>query len=293
MKKRANWIAAYTLSGIALLTSSPSHATDFSAIFAMQQSLAATVSPYQYADLAAPAERATLIADARIRSATKMNKAFAGADGKMVQRLYVEAEINSLIRGNQALAKRVSYMVDIPLDSRGKLPKLKKQRVLIFAKPVEGKPGVLQLVAPNAQLIWDSSADATVRSVTTELLNTNAPPAISGVESAFHAAGTLEGEGDTQIFLGTRTGDPASLAIVTRPGLEPRWSVAFGEVVGESAQVPQKDTLAWYRLACGLPESIPISAFEGNHEDRSREIMRDYAFVRQQLGPCPRALPAL
>lgn len=289
----AKMTGAVTLGIVPTIAMMPARAAEFQAVPPIQQSVSLPPSPYHYADLASRAERASFIADARIRSATKMNKPFAGADGKMVQRLYVEAEINALIRGNQASAKRVAYVADVPLDSRGKLPKLKKQRVIIFAKPVQGKPGVLQLIAPNAQLMWDAAADATVRRATAELLNTNAPPAITRIESAFHAAGTLEGEGDTQIFLGTNTGDPASLAIVTRPNVRPRWSVAFGEVVGESAQIPQKDTLAWYRLACGLPDTIPMSAFEGNHEDRSREIMRDYAFVRQQLGPCNRALPVI
>lgn len=291
MNKRANIIAAIAATAVMTSAATTAQAADFQALALLQQSVSLAPSPYQYADIAARAERASIIADARIRSATKMNKPFANADGKMVQRHYVEAEVNNLIRGNQALAKRIAYVADVPLDSRGKLPKLKKQRVLIFAKAVDGKPGVLQLVAPNAQLIWDSAADATVRRVTAELLNTNAPPAIARIDSAFHAAGTLEGEGDTQIFLGTSNGQPASLAIVTRPGIAPRWSVAFGEVVGESAEVPQKDTLAWYRLACGLPPAIPASAFEGNHEDRSREIMRDYDFVRNQLGACTRSLP--
>lgn len=293
MKITTNIAATLFIAGSSAIPVTYAGAADFLALAQASQSISVATSPYHYADLASRAERASIIADARIRSATKMDKPFVDADGKSVQRVYVEAEIDALIRGNQASAKRVAYVADVPLDSRGKFPKLKKQRVIIFAKPVAGKPGVLQLIAPNAQLMWDAASEATVRRVTAELLNTNAPPAITRIESAFHAAGTLEGEGDTQIFLGTSTGDPASLAIVTRPNIEPRWSVAFGEVVGESAQMPQKDTLAWYRLACGLPDTIPISAFEGNHEDRSREIMRDYAFVRQQLGPCNRALPVI
>ncbi len=286
-------MAAGMVSTMIITIAPPAHATVFQALFSLQQTITSAISPYHYADLAARAERATLIADVRVRKVTKMDKPFVDADGKSVQRLYVEAEINNLIRGNQALAKRVSYAADVPLDSRGKLPKIQKQRMLIFAKPVEGRPGILQLIAPNAQLPWDSATDARVRTITAELLNTNAPPAIARVESAFHAAGTLEGEGDTQIFLATNTGDPASLSIVTRPGLPPKWSVAFGEVVGESAQIPKKNSLAWYRLACGLSENIPASAYEGNHEDRRAEITRDYNFVRSQIGSCERTLPPL
>ena len=286
-------MAAGMVSTMIIAIAPPAHATVFQALFSLQQTITSASSPYHYADIAARAERATLIADVRVRKVTKMDKPFVDTSGKSVQRLYVEAEINNLIRGNQAIAKRVSYVADIPLDSRGKLPNLKKQRMLIFAKPVEGRPGILQLIAPNAQLPWDNATDARVRTITAEFLNTNAPPAIARIESAFHAAGTLEGEGDTQIFLATNTGDPASLSIITRPGLPPQWSVAFGEVVGESAQTPKKNSLAWYRLACGLPENIPASAYEGNHEDRRAEITRDYNFVRNQIGACERTLPPL
>ena len=270
-----------------------SHASNSTFFVTLQQSTSVSTSPYTYADLAARAERATVIADAKIKSVTKMEKPFAGIHGTQVQRLYVEAEITNLIRSNQAAAKQIGYLVDVPLDSRGKLPKLKKQRVIIFAKPVDGKPGILQLVSPNAQIIWDSTSDARVRSIAAELLNTNAPPNVTNIDSAFHAAGTLEGEGDTQIFLGTSNGNPASLSVRTRPGVEPTWAVAFGEVVSESSQVPEKESLAWYRLACGLPESIPPTAYEGNHEDRRIEIQRDYNFVKTQLGPCTRNLPTI
>lgn len=283
-----------SICGMILATAgTASYASDSKLFVTLQQSATVGASPYSYADLASRAERASVIADAKIRSVTKMAKPFAGTEGTQVQRLYVEADITNLIRSNQAAAKQIGYLVDVPLDSRGKLPKLKKQRVIIFAKPVEGKPGILQLVSPNAQVIWDSTSDARVRAIAAELLNTNAPPSITNIDSAFHAAGTLEGEGDTQIFLGTSNGNPASLSVRTRPGVEPTWAVAFGEVVSESSQVPEKESLAWYRLACGLPESIPPAAYEGNHEDRRIEIQRDYNFVKTQLGPCTRNLPAI
>ena len=39
-----------------------------------------------------------------------------------------------------------------------------------------------------------------------------APPAITGVANGFHVPGTLPGEGETQLFLNTSTGEPGCAA---------------------------------------------------------------------------------
>ena len=44
------------------------------------------------------------------------------------------------------------HLADVPVDAKGKAPKLRKQRFLVFADPVRGRPGSLQLVDPAAQV---------------------------------------------------------------------------------------------------------------------------------------------
>src|SRR3546814_3318026 len=95
--------------------------------------------------------------------------------------------------GSGPLAARISYLVDLPVDAKGKPPKLKKkQPVLLFASPVAGSSagtnstGSVRLVAPDAQLPWDPATEAQLRAILTELVKPGAPPAITDVANGFH-----------------------------------------------------------------------------------------------------------
>ena len=256
---------------------------------------AAPASPYSYADIADLATIAPMTVHARIFRATPLKAERAPGLKAGQARFYVEADVVGLIRGAGPLAARISYLVDLPLDARGKPPKLKKkQPVLLFARPVEGaapgakNTGSVQLVAPDAQLPWDPATDAQLRAILTELVKPGAPPAITGVANGFHVPGTLPGEGETQLFLDTRTGEPVSLTILTAPDGSRRWAAAFGEIVDGSAAVPARDTLAWYRLACGLPRQLPLSKLAGTAPEDRKKAASDYAVVLGALGECTR-----
>ena len=241
-------------------------------VYAMQTpaALPAAASPYTYADIADLASIAPMAIHAAIRSATPLKPEQAAGVAPGHARLYVEADVLGLIRGAGPLAARIAYLVDLPLAANGKAPKLKKkQPVLLFARPVAGttagsnSTGSVRLVAPDAQLPWDAATDARLRAILTELVQPGAPPAITGIANGFHVPGTLPGEGETQLFLDTKTGEPVSLTILTAADGSRRWAAAFGEIVDGSAAVPKRDTLAWYRLACGLPRALPLSRLAG------------------------------
>lgn len=231
---------------------------------------------------------ADAVLDATIRSASRLKPAEAPGLAAGQARFYVLADVTALIRGAAGLPARVSYLVDLPLDPRGRAPKLKKQRVVLFARPVTGRPGEIQLVTPDAQQPWTPALDALVRKIGQEMVAPDAPPAITGIGNAFHVPGTLPGEGETQVFLTTPDARPVSLSILRRPGERPRWAVALSEIVDEAAGPPARDTLLWYRLACGLPRELPersLAALEARDAGLARE---DYQFVLAQLGPCRR-----
>src|SRR3546814_359854 len=180
-------------------------------------------------------------------------------------------------------------LVDIPLDSRGRTPKLKKQHVLLFARRAGNAPGAIQLVALDAQINWSDQNAAMLRRILTEAVAADPPPRITGIGNAFHVAGSIPGEGETQIFLTTASGQPVSLSVLRRPGQQPRWAVALGEIVDESAATPQRDSLLWYRLACFLPDQMPEMALDPEDARVARE---DYQFVLNGLGPCGRTRQA-
>ncbi len=241
-----------------------------------------------YADLADLVLAAPVIVDATVRSTARIKGEEAARVPPGLIRLYVTADVAALVRGADGLAPRIGYLVDLPLDPRGRPPKLNKARLLLFARVVPGAGDQLQLVAPDAQLPWTAATDATVRAIATEAVSTDAPPEVTGIGNAFHVPGALPGEGETQIFLRTADERPVSLSVLRRPGEEPRWAVALSEIVDESAAPPRAETLLWYRLACGLPSALP-SAATASLEPRDAGIAaEDYRFVLDRLGPCGR-----
>ncbi|MBC3940587.1 hypothetical protein [Sphingomonas albertensis] len=241
-----------------------------------------------YADIADMVLSAPVIADATVRSTAKIKPAEAPNLVPGLVRLYVEVDVTALIRGADGLPPRIGYLLDVAPDSAGRVPKFKKARVLIFARPVPGAVNQVQLIAPDAQLDWTPTADARARKIAKDALASDAPPVITGIGNAFHVAGALPGEGETQIFLTTADQRPVSLSILRRPGEQPRWAVALSEIVDESAAPPAPETLLWYRMACALPQTLPERS-TGSLEAADATIAReDYAYVLAALGPCGR-----
>ena len=240
--------------------------------------------PADYIRLARLADHALMVVDVTVREAMLLKREASAAP-----RLYLSAATNALIRGNETLDRQIAFLAaPSTVEANTSAAKqLRKSRLLLFARPVAGRPGEVQLVAPDAYVMWTPERDATVRAIIGELLGPDATPAITQVTSAFHVPGSVAGEGETQIFLATASGRPASLFVRRSADASVHWGAAFGEVVTQTAEQPRPRTLAWYRLACGLPETLPAAAFADAHEDRRVEVERDYRYVREQLGACP------
>ena len=271
--------AALTLAGFAAFPAQTAP------IMAQNRQELASVGP-RYADTATRVLAAPMIVDAVVREASRLKPEEAPGLRPGYARFYIVADVAALIRGPAGLSPRISYLADVPLDSRGKTPKLKKLRVLLFARPVAGRAAEVQLTTLDGQVPWTPALDAQVRAIAREVVATDAPPEITGVGNAFHVAGSLPGEGETQVFLTTADARPVSLSILRRPGEQPRWAVALGEVVGDGARPPERDTLLWYRLACALPPALPDRSTAAMEPADAAIAREDYAFVIQSLGPC-------
>jgi hypothetical protein len=168
------------------------------------------------------------------------------------------------------------------------VPKLRKQEVILFARPVEGRPNELQLIDPHAQFAYSEAFEARLRPILSDLVAQDAPPRVTGIRDALAVEGTLVGESETQLFLDTENDGPVSVTVVRRPGQTPRWGVSWSEIVDQSARAPQRETLQWYRLACSLPDTLPGNA-NLSRDPRARALAaQDYALVRDALGPCSR-----
>ncbi len=252
---------------------------------------AANAPPGSYADLADLVIAAPVIADATIRSAMKLKGADVVGVAPGTTRFYVEADLAALVRGTGGLPPRIGYLLDVAPDAGGRLPKLKKMRVLLFGRPVPGVANQIQLVAPDAQIGWTPANDSRIRAIAQAIVAQDAPPVITGVGNVFHVPGALPGEGETQVFLTTANGAPVSLTVLRRPGEQPRWAVALSEIVDEAAAPPARDTLLWYRLACALPATLPERSTASLEPGNAGIAREDYGFIIRQLGPCGRMRP--
>ncbi|MFM9937471.1 MAG: hypothetical protein ACKVOL_14895 [Novosphingobium sp.] len=247
---------------------------------------------YAYADLVDLALPAETVLRAQVRKAVRLKPEEAPGLPAGRARLYIEARTTVLLIGPE-LGESVRFLADVPLDARGKVPKLTKTEVLVLARTVAERPDELQLVAPDAMLPLTAGREATLRAILTETASPDAPPAITALREVLHVSGNLAGEGETQLFLATTTGAPVSISVLRRPGQPATWGVSFTEIVDSAARQPLPATLAWYRLACGLPQRVPERTnISGTLADR-RTAAEDYAQVLSDLGPCTRLRGAL
>lgn len=247
--------------------------------------------PLQYADLADLSIRSPVIAHVTIKEAIKIDPKRAPNAPPGTQRYYIEATTNALIRGLGGMPEMIRYVIDMPLDDRGRAPKIKKKPFLVFARNLSTDNGDIQLSAPDAQIAWTAQRDQRVRSIVREIVARDAPPAITGIGHAFHVPGTIIGDGETQVFLETKTGDPVSITILSRQGQDKVWAVSLSEIVDEAAKAPKENTLLWYRLACFLPKSLPEDAISDAVEANVHQARVDYNLVIQDLGNCIRSRP--
>lgn len=285
MSVRMQRLAASFAGACLALLSPQSHAQSIVNQSIVNQGLEVT-----FADLADLADSANLIVHAEIAKMARVQTSNTTSITPGFGRFYIQAKTKALLSGNAPLGESISYLVDLPLDSRGKAPKLKKQNVFLFARPVPGRPSELQLITPTAQQNWTPQADIRLRGILQSLLAPDAPAAVTGVRELLFVPGTLAGQGETQIFLNTKDNSAASITVLHEAGAPPRWGASFSELVANVGQPPARDTIEWYRLACFLPNMPPMRANISTTAREQAQALADYRQVMADLGPCPRTL---
>lgn len=270
------------LVGAALLTTAATQPRE------SQQTAPAAASAWTYADIADLALTAPVTAQVELRRAIPLRSGETVGVPAGYSRFYIEADVIALVRGEPGMPAQVRYLADFPNDARGRpVRPTRRTQWLIFASAVRGRPGELQLLAPDALIPFSPEVAQRAREILRASLEQSAPPVIVGIGRAFHVPGALPGTSETQIFLQTAQNQPVSITVTREAGREPRWFVSLSEFVDAGAAQPQRDTLLWYRLACSLPPQLP-AASTADASEHGAAITADYRVVRQGLGPCQR-----
>jgi hypothetical protein len=242
-----------------------------------------------YADLLDLALASDAVTAVRIKRAERVadKKSPGLAAGR--RRFLVTANVISLIRGARALPARVTYLVDVAPDTKGRFTRLDGGDAILFADRVPGFDSELRLVSPDGQMGATPARLAQVRTALSEAAIANAPGAITSISGAFHLPGPIPGESESQFFMATED-RPMSISVSRTPGTVPRWWISLGEVVDQGLEPPRRDTFLWYRLACFLPPTLPAEAKADSETVLHAALDADYRIVLDGLGPCPRTL---
>lgn len=254
---------------------------------------AATAAPVAdsrltYADLADLTDASGLVIRAQVRKQASVPPERATDLPPGWGRLYLEARATGLLAGRAPIGEAIHYLADVPLDPKGRPPRLKGSTVILFAREVPGRPGEIQLAGRNAQLPADAALEARLQPLLAEFFAADAPPRVTGIRDVLWVPGNLAGESETQMFLSTLGDAPALVSVLRRPGQLPSWGVSWSELVDQASAPPARETIVWYRLACFLPPRLPASAQISRDPLARQGAETDYQYVRAELGPCPR-----
>ncbi|MEO0500109.1 MAG: hypothetical protein AAF205_06065, partial [Pseudomonadota bacterium] len=214
------------------------------------------------ADFADLTLNARTILSARIDKTKRVKEKRAPGLAPGFGRLLVRANVESVVAAPSAVPGRIEYLVDLPLDARGKVPEIEERKVLLFLDR-EHAPGEFVLSHKYGQQMWSVERETVAKRFAAERVD----PAMLALKperilSAFNVPGTLPGESESQIFIETESGNPMSLVILNRPDQEPRYAIATSDIIDASAAPPEAGSLAATLLACDLPETLPDTVLE-------------------------------
>ena len=178
-----------TLAGVAALLTVTIAATPLSAA-----QIPLPAPTYTYADLADLALGSPLVAGVEITKAERLKGELAPGLQPGFARFLISASTKMLLRGADGMPGDITYLSDVPLDAKGRVPTLKKIRVIVLAERVIGRPQEIRLSSPHSQIAWTPEIESRLRSILTESVGGKAPPRVTGITSAFYSPGAIAGE---------------------------------------------------------------------------------------------------
>ena len=234
-----------------------------------------------YADVADLALASPLIVRATITRARPAPARTAGTAPAGRTRMQIMATVSNPLVAPASIGQSLQFLWDVPIGKDGRPQDVRDFEILGFFSP-PAADGATRLVSRRGVQPWDPALADQVRAIVAEN-RSGAVPVITGVSNGFRADGTVPGESESQFFLTSADGRPATLVVQNRPGEVRRILLARGDVIDESAERIRPATLIWYRLACFLPTRLPNAA--GGTDPA---LARDWQDALASLGPCGR-----
>lgn len=235
-----------------------------------------------YAELADRTLGAPVILTGTVDSVDRVDPKRAPDAKPGTRRFLIRLAVSEALKAPGAVPQRVRFLWDTAEEGR---PDLLKRDVIAFLSPSSLED--YRLTRPDGLIADRDEAVGIVRAVLKEARSPDLQRRrVTGVQSATHTAGTVPGEGETQIFLSTAGGDPISLIVLSRPGQPRTLSAAFGDAIDEAASPVKSGTLAWFYLACGLPRTLPDTATADLAPEDVAAARSDYGFALDAVGTC-------
>ncbi len=250
--------------------------------FAHVPAAAAAASPRaSFADLAALGLAAPVVVRATAIRDERLNPRDAAGLAPGMARFLVTATTTTAIAAPGDVPPRLTYLIDRPLDARGKPPKPAVRDVLLFLRPGTDA-GQYALIDAHGEVPWTASAEAAVHNVLADNRR-GTVPVVTGIASAFRVPGAVPGEAESQFFLSTRE---RQAGVARRPDPPGRGAAAVGRARRRHRRC--RGRRCRRRRCCGTASPAPCRAALPPGLGAAADVAGDYRFVRDSLGPCGR-----
>src|SRR3546814_26234 len=99
---------------------------------------------------------APVVAETTSKKAVRLRDKVSPGIPRVHALFLVTAQIMRLVSSTRSMPSNISYLVDVPFDSRGKPPKFKGDRSFLFLKPAGRRPDQFVLTTRHSQIAWTS-----------------------------------------------------------------------------------------------------------------------------------------
>lgn len=248
---------------------------------------AAAATAPTYVETATRTLQSDVIVEAIIRKTSRISAKQAPDLAPGRQRFLVEAEVLRVLAARHPVPQIIRYLWDAEVASGGKAPKIRKRAATLFLREVATSDSMYQLVDRDAQFLDTPQLADIARGIASDPLRARIDALrIVGVLEATPMAYGPAGDRATTFLLATGGGGTMTTTLTTTADGGHRIALSPPDNLGDGIPV-KNNSLAWYVLACGLPDALPESVVDSAaRTGDSAQVVADYLQLKHRIGPC-------